>query len=84
MSMTERKQIAERSVGAPICDPEGMAAILMIMDRVKMGPGTPGPGDEWRFPTGPMDETDGAEGSVTDPARAGQRVALLDRLTRRG
>jgi hypothetical protein len=82
--MTERKRAAERNVGAPICDPEGMAAILMIMDSVKMGPGAPGPGDDWRFPAGPVDDTDCAEGAVPDLARPGHRVSLLHRLTRRG
>jgi hypothetical protein len=72
-----------RSVGAPICDPEGMAAIMAVMSSLRLGPGTPGPGDEWTFPAGPIDETEGAGVTVSKPARTACRMTLLRRLTRK-
>jgi hypothetical protein len=61
-----------------------MAALLMVMDSVKMKPGTSGPGDEWKFPAGPDDEVKPAEEAAREPAHAARGSGLLHRLTRRG
>jgi len=82
--MGDGKRADDRSVGAPLDDGEGMAAILMVMDSVKLGPGTYGPGDEWKFPVGPVDETENVDETVAEPAVAGHAVGLLHRLTHRG
>ncbi len=81
--MSDGDKSDERSVGAPLCDGEGMAAILMVMDSVKLGPGTYGPGDEWRFPTGSLDEAENVDEAVAEPVVAGRSVGLLRRWTRR-
>jgi hypothetical protein len=73
-----------RSVGAPICDPEGMAAVMAVMSSLRLGPGAPGPGDEWTFPARPIDETEGPNVTESEPAQTGRRMTLLRSLTRRG
>jgi hypothetical protein len=66
--------------GAPLVDGEGMAAILMTQGSVNLGPGKPGPGDEWKFPTEPSDADAGTSEEI-EPAPT--RPGLLSRLLRR-
>jgi hypothetical protein len=72
--------------GAPLVDAEGMAAILMVKDSVNLGPGKPGPQDEWRIPPLPENEVDEkvAQDSGHETASAGHGSGLLHRLTHRG
>jgi hypothetical protein len=79
----ERQRTGEQDFAVPICDPEGMAA-LMAMNRLNVGPGEPGPGDEWKFPVASADEVEGPGGPAWDSARPGWGAGLLQRLTHRG
>jgi hypothetical protein len=83
MSVGEQKRSGERNFSVPICDPEGMGA-LMAMDRLNVGPGEPGPGDEWKFPGGPGDDVDGTDDPTREPVGVGPGPGLLHRLTHRG
>jgi hypothetical protein len=54
--------------GAPLVDGEGMAAILMTQGSINLGPGKPGPGDEWKFPDATeTDETGGGQPGRSTP-----------------
>jgi hypothetical protein len=73
--------------GAPFVDAEGMGAILMVQNSVKMGTGKPGPGDVWKFPTASAEApTEGDAEATVEPAPAESPRAggLLHRLIRRG
>ena len=84
--MGTRNSRTEPGNGAPLGDGEGIAAILVAMDEVRLGPGKPGPGDEWRFPT----DSGEAEAEAEDSPGSGcsdaprQRRAGLTRLLGRG
>lgn len=54
-----------------------------IVKNLYLGPGKPGPGDEWKMPRGPIDETVPLDDEIAEPAQSG-RGGLLHRLTRRG
>jgi hypothetical protein len=68
--------------GAPLVDGEGMAAILMTQGRINLGPGEPGPGDEWKFPTGPVaaEPVEPAEAVVAGPEPDRRRPGLVGRF----
>ena len=53
------------------------------MGRLNVGPGEPGPGDEWKFPAGSVHEIEGSVAATREPARAGSGLGLLHRLMRR-
>ena len=40
------------------------------------GPGKPGPGDDWKFPTGPLNEVDGEEEVTVEPLHSSGTVFL--------
>jgi hypothetical protein len=54
-----------------------------IIKNLYLGPGEPGPGDEWKMPTGPVDELVAVaeDAPKLDPSG---RVGLLGRLGRPG
>jgi hypothetical protein len=54
-----------------------------ILKNLYLGPGEPGPGDEWKMPAGPTDEMVTEEDRTAEPANS-SRVSLLRRLTRKG
>jgi hypothetical protein len=84
--MGDRRGAGDATVGAPLVDGEGMAAILMVMDSVKLGPGTYGPGDEWKFPSAldEVVEVEVVDGSTPEPAPVDRGGGLLHRLTHWG
>jgi hypothetical protein len=54
-----------------------------IMKNLYLGPGEPGPGDEWRMPAGPVEEVASIAEDTPEPDRSG-RPGLLHRLRRLG
>jgi hypothetical protein len=56
----EQKRVAERNVGV-FFSPGGFgdSGILTPMNSLTVGPGEPGPGDEWHMPPDPADAGDG-------------------------
>jgi hypothetical protein len=84
--MGDRRGNDARRTGAPLVDAEGMGAILMVQDSVNLGPGKPGPEDDWRIPPLPGDEFDPkvAEASVPETIQAGHGSGLLHRVLHRG
>jgi hypothetical protein len=66
----------------PLADPEAWA--LLMVTNLNVGPGDPGPGDEWKIPMGPIDEIVGRDEAIREPLDAGHGVGLLHRLTHRG
>jgi hypothetical protein len=54
-----------------------------IVKNLYLGPGKPGPEDEWKMPRGPIDEIVTQDDEVAEPAQS-SRGGLLRRLTRRG
>jgi hypothetical protein len=60
--MSNKRRVAEKNLGL-FLNPGGAAGeggYLVPMDDLNVGPGEPGPGDQWRVPTGPVEtEADG-------------------------
>jgi hypothetical protein len=55
--MSNKRRVAEKNLGL-FLNPGGAAGeggYLVPMDDLNVGPGEPGPGDEWRVPTGPVE-----------------------------
>jgi len=66
MSLGDGKRAGEDQ-GVPfLVDSEAAGILQGALNSMNLGPGKPGPGDEWTFPTEPPDET--AEATV-DPAQ---------------
>ena len=81
--MGNQKPAAEPSAVAFLVDSEAAGILQGALDNMKLGPGKPGPGDEWKMPLGPIDETVTQDDeAVPEPARSGHR-GLLRRLTKR-
>jgi hypothetical protein len=84
--MSDRSRGAGRDAEVPIMDPEGMGALLAVINSVNMSSGKPGPGDEWKFPTRSAEaaeiQTEGE--ALPEPATRRRRMGLLRGLTRRG
>lgn len=81
--MGDRKGTAAEQ-GVPfLVDSEAAGIIGGALESMRLGPGAPGPGDQWRFPTDPAEIR---EETVLEPEpeAAGRRPGLLSRLTRRG
>ena len=55
---------------------------MNIFKNLYLGPGEPGPRDEWKMPSGSIDEV-GAQADETDEPAQSSRGGLLRRLTRR-
>jgi hypothetical protein len=58
------------------------AYAVNIVKNLYLGPGEPGPGDEWKMPVGPLDAIVTVE-DASEPAQSGRR-GLLGRLGRLG
>ena len=82
--MRDRRRTAESNVGAfmwpVIMAPE---AVRNLSDAM-LGPGEPGPEDDWKVPMGPIDQTEGQDDAVPGPMNSGREIGLVDRLTHRG
>ena len=58
--MDDERPVAEKNLGL-FLNPGGSAAqggYLVPMDNLNVGPGKPGPGDEWKVPMGPLETED--------------------------
>jgi hypothetical protein len=70
--MSNRRRVAERNLGV-FLNPGGAASeggYLVPMDNLNVGPGKPGPGDEWHMPTAPGEIEDDATAVPVAPASA--------------
>ena len=53
--MSNKRRVAETNFGLFSNGPaDGSGGFLVPMDNLNVGPGEPGPGDEWHVPTGPV------------------------------
>ena len=59
VSRHDERPMAERNLGVFFNGPvEGGGGFLVPMDNLNVGPGKPGPGDEWQVPMGPLETED--------------------------
>jgi hypothetical protein len=56
---------------------------MNIVKNLYLGPGEPGPGDEWKIPTGPID-LEVQDEAIPEPEHSSHGGSLLRRLTHRG
>jgi hypothetical protein len=76
MNSDERPE-AEKNLGL-FLNPSGSGpggGFLVPMTPLTVGPGDPGPADEWEFPVEPADETAGENVSTPGPARSTEEEA---------
>jgi len=66
--MSNRKRVAETNVGA-FLSPGDLPIPVPPMNALDDGPGEPGPGDEWTFPTGPVQAETDAD-ATTEPGNS--------------
>ena len=59
------------------------AYAVNIVKNLYLGPGEPGPGDEWKMPVGPIEEIGALAEDAPQPDPPG-RLGRLGRLGRRG
>jgi hypothetical protein len=83
VSMSEPKRTAEPNVGAFLGD-VGVGLVPMPTNTLHVGPGDPGPEDEWKIPAQPDDEAAGKLDAAPEPATPAHGVGFLHRLTHRG
>jgi hypothetical protein len=65
--MGNRRRVAERNAGA-FLGPDLLAATPM--NALNLGPGQPGPADDWRLPSEPPDEKVSREDATVESAPA--------------
>jgi hypothetical protein len=53
--MSNKKRVAERGRALMINPSDLGGAFMVRTDSLMVGPGEPGPGDGWQFPTEPID-----------------------------
>ena len=54
--MANKKRVAEDNLGAFLNPTDvGGGGFVVPVQNLNVGPGKPGPGDEWHVPTGPLD-----------------------------
>ena len=77
--MSDKPRVAVRNAGAFLAPDMGGGGGLIgaPMNSLSVGPGEPGPEDEWKMPLGPVDEIVAEDEAVPEPAHEG----LLHRLT---
>lgn len=69
--MSNKRRVAETNFGLFSNGPaDGSGGFLVPMDNLNVGPGEPGPGDEWHVPTGPVTNDDDATLESRDPKGA--------------
>jgi hypothetical protein len=72
--MSNRRRVVERNAGAFLGST--IAPIPAPANALYDGPGKPGPGDDWKFPTGPLNEVDGEEEVTVEPLHSSGTVFL--------
>jgi hypothetical protein len=88
VSMSDERRTAVRNAGVFLTPDMGGAGgggggggmIPVPTNALNVGPGEPGPEDEWRLPMGPIDEVVAEAEAVPVPVHEG----LLHRLTHKG
>jgi hypothetical protein len=55
--MRNKRRVAEDNAGVFLAD---RGAIVVPIHGLNVGPGKPGPADEWKMPTGPIEAVDDA------------------------
>ena len=78
--MSEKRRVAEKNVGAFLGD-GGVGLVPTATSTLSVGPGEPGPGDEWKMPLGPIDEIVAQDEAVPEPPA---HESLLHHLTHKG
>jgi hypothetical protein len=80
--MSDKRPVAVRNAGA-FLGPDmggGGGIVPAPTNALNVGPGVPGPEDEWKIPVGPIDDIPAEREPVPVPAHEG----LLHRLTHKG
>jgi hypothetical protein len=83
--MSNERRVAEKNLGL-FLNPGGAASeggYLIPMNNLNVGPGKPGPGDEWHVPTGPLDEIVAQSEASVEPVRSDGTVSLPPGSTRK-
>jgi len=80
--MSDRRRVAERNAGAFLGP--SFPPIPAPMNALYVGPGKPGPGDDWKIPTGPLDEIVGQDDVILEPVDSDGTILLPRRPTSRG
>lgn len=83
--MSNKRRVAEKNLGL-FLNPGGAASeggYLIPMDNLNVGPGKPGPGDEWHVPTGPLDEIAAQSEASVEPVSSEGTVSLPPSSTRK-
>jgi hypothetical protein len=81
--MSNKRRVAEKNLGL-FLNPGGSAGeggYLVPMDNLNVGPGEPGPGDEWIVPTGPLETEDDV---TIEPVHSDGTVVLPPQSTGKG
>jgi hypothetical protein len=74
VSMSNKRREVERNAGV-FLSPSGSAAeggYVVPMENLNVGPGKPGPGDEWHMPAAPGEIENDETAVMVDPARPGR------------
>jgi hypothetical protein len=80
--MSDERRTPQRNVGAFLSPTDiGGGMIPMPMNSLIVGPGEPGPEDEWKMPLDT--KVDGATTALPEPAPVAHSEGLLHRLTHR-
>jgi hypothetical protein len=81
--MSDQRRTPERNVGAFLSPTDiGGGMIPMPMNSLTVGPGEPGPEDEWKVPL--ETEAEGTTAATPEPEPVAHSESLLHRLTHRG
>jgi hypothetical protein len=68
--MSNKRRVAERNRALMINPSDMGGAFLVPTDSLMVGPGKSGPGDEWQFPTEPIDATAGETVPTAEAAQS--------------
>jgi hypothetical protein len=83
--MSNKRRVAEKNLGLFLNPNDGAsgAGFVVPMDNLNVGPGKPGPGDEWHVPTGPLDEIVAQSEASVEPVSSDGTVSLPPSSTRK-
>ena len=65
--MSNNRRVAEDNAGVFLAD---RGAVVVPIHGLNVGPGKPGPGDEWRVPAGPVEDDAAGEPVPSDDVAA--------------